>query len=373
MDWLVFGDDYGAHPSTTQHLVNALPSDDRVLWVQSVGMRSPAWADVRQARTLWRRAARRRAPAATSQTAFSVGPTVHVVRLNVVPYHHASWANHVNSAWASRQLAEHIRRLGLEDLTLLSATPVAGVLTQGLPIARKAYLRLDDYAHLPGVDPRVIRRHEVPFIEDVDVVVHPAANLRPAFARSALHLPQGVDVDHFKPRRKRRPTRVLGFFGLLADWVDRDLIAQLAAACPRWTFEFIGRLPADAAAMPKAPNIVMRDAVPYAALPAATAHWQAAWVPFVVDELTAAVDPLKAREYLAAGLPVATTPLPAITHLSSVTVVEDSKEAQSWLMHLEQSCTEVLGKRAMASVATDTWAHRARTLRAAMTGGCVGR
>ena len=41
MEWIVFGDDWGAHPSTTQHLVLNLPNEDSVIWVDSIGMRSP--------------------------------------------------------------------------------------------------------------------------------------------------------------------------------------------------------------------------------------------------------------------------------------------------------------------------------------------
>ena len=41
MDWIIFGDDWGRHPSTTQHLVSRFQENDRILWIDSIGMRSP--------------------------------------------------------------------------------------------------------------------------------------------------------------------------------------------------------------------------------------------------------------------------------------------------------------------------------------------
>ena len=41
MDWIVFADDWGAHPTTTQHLILNMPAGDKIIWVDSIGMRSP--------------------------------------------------------------------------------------------------------------------------------------------------------------------------------------------------------------------------------------------------------------------------------------------------------------------------------------------
>ena len=57
MDWIVFGDDWGAHPSTTQHLIVNLPREDRILWVDSIGMRQPKLRVV-DVRRIWNKARR---------------------------------------------------------------------------------------------------------------------------------------------------------------------------------------------------------------------------------------------------------------------------------------------------------------------------
>ena len=95
---------------------------------------------------------------------------------------------------------------------------------------------------------------------------------------STVLAPHGVDVELFRsasdrgcrsrlaPRDLRRP--VIGFFGLIEEWIDLDLIADLAERRPRWTFLMIGRLAVDPGRLTALPNVVFAGPQPYRSLPA---------------------------------------------------------------------------------------------------------
>jgi len=138
----------------------------------------------------------------------------------------------------------------------------------------------------------------------------------------------GVDVAHFRnacitstalPEDcKELPRPVIGFFGLVADWVDLEIIRYMASSRPEWSFLVIGEIHTDASALMAMPNVHLLGRRSYQSLPSYCKIFDVAIMPFLVNELTLAANPLKVREYLAAGLPVVATPLPEVVKLSSL-------------------------------------------------------
>ena len=107
------------------------------------------------------------------------------------------------------------------------------------------------------------------------------------------------------------PRPILGFFGLVHEWLDLDLIAALARKHPEWTIALIGKASVDVSRLQGIANIESLGRKPYASLPSYCKGMSVGLIPFAVNELTKAVDPIKLREYLSAGLPVVSTaPLP---------------------------------------------------------------
>ena len=292
MDWLVFGDDWGAHPSTTQHLVRHLPEGDRVVWVDSLGMRAPRFdvADLRRSAAKLRSMVRRKPKSGRRPP-----DHVRVVAPRVLPWHGHPAAVAINRASLRASLGGALRSHGVSRAVALLSNPVGSLYLGDLPIEKTVYLRLDDYARLPGVDADLVAPIEGRLLAEADAVVVTARALEPDVGAGGRYhyLPQGVDTAHFgRVPARVPPGRVLGFFGLLAEWVDFELVAAVASRCPEWTLEFVGdvrHFPASVAALP---NVHLRPAVAYERLPDAVTHWRAAWVPFVVNALTRAVNPL---------------------------------------------------------------------------------
>ena len=135
-------------------------------------------------------------------------------------------------------------------------------------------------------------------------------------------MPHGVDYEHFSKAVSHHlpapadiadiPHPRLGFFGLIRDWVDLDLLADVARRRPDWHLVLIGDSTIDLSPYQCLANMHFLGRKPYAELPAYCKEFDAGLVPFKINELTKAVNPIKLREYLAAGLPVVSTPLPEV-------------------------------------------------------------
>ncbi len=125
--------------------------------------------------------------------------------------------------------------------------------------------------------------------------------------------PSSVDVKHFaqargKPRREGQPR--LGFFGVIDERFDIDLLAAVADARPEWQFEMVGPIvKIDPADLPQRANIVYSGSRTYEELPGVIAPWDVALMPFAINEATRFISPTKTPEYLAAGKPVVSTPI----------------------------------------------------------------
>jgi polysaccharide pyruvyl transferase CsaB len=157
----------------------------------------------------------------------------------------------------------------------------------------------------------------------------------------AILVPNGVDHRHFAgvPASGttpaglgpilRRGGPIIGYYGAIAEWVDYDLIEHAARALPEWSFVFIG--PDYDGSMEhtgafELPNVFWLGPKPYRDLPAYLHHFNVATIPFVVNEVTHAVSPLKLFEYMAGGTPIVTPALRECARYQPVLVAHNPED-----------------------------------------------
>ena len=131
--------------------------------------------------------------------------------------------------------------------------------------------------------------------------------------------PSSIEKAHFgKARRirtdpedqKRIPHTRFGFFGVIDERFDIDMIDAVAKRKPEWQFVLLGPVvKIDPAALPKRSNIHYLGGKKYDELPTYIAGWSIAMIPFAINESTRFISPTKTPEYLAAGKPVISTPI----------------------------------------------------------------
>jgi glycosyltransferase involved in cell wall biosynthesis len=159
---------------------------------------------------------------------------------------------------------------------------------------------------------------------------------------------------------------IVGFFGLLSEWVDQELLIKLADKLshpPSATLVLIGKPDVDISRLENAPNIVILGPKPFKALPDYAVFFDVAIIPFIVNELTTAVNPIKLREMLAAGCPVVSSALPEVqavaqtceyihsasTHEDFINAVTDS---------LKSPLTNEQRQQISASMRDQTWSAK---------------
>jgi glycosyltransferase involved in cell wall biosynthesis len=159
------------------------------------------------------------------------------------------------------------------------------------------------------------------------------------FTSHVSYTPHGVDWDHFHRAVSESLPRpadlgpcdrpIVGFIGMIDEWIDLELIRQIALQYPHAEVVLIGeaRVPTDL--VQGIPNIRILGRKRFADLPAYLAQFAVTLIPFEITELTRAVNPIKLREYLSAGVPVVTTALPELEPFrgrTGVDVVDDRAE-----------------------------------------------
>jgi UDP-galactopyranose mutase len=147
---------------------------------------------------------------------------------------------------------------------------------------------------------------------------HSLYEAKRAAHRSVHPYPSSVDCSHFATARElcraapvMEPAKPkLGFFGVVDERMDLAILEDLAASRPGWQIEIVGPVvKIDERDLPSAPNLVYLGQRRYEDLPAIAADWDVALMPFALNESTQFISPTKTPEYLAAGLPVVSTPI----------------------------------------------------------------
>jgi UDP-galactopyranose mutase len=136
---------------------------------------------------------------------------------------------------------------------------------------------------------------------------HPAVHAFPS-SIDVTHFQQGRSVQAQPPDQKGIASPRLGFFGVIDERFDIELLDRVAAMRPEWNFVMIGPVvKIDPAALPARPNIHYLGAKKYDELPRYLAGWDVALLLFARNEATRFISPTKTPEYLAAGKPVIST------------------------------------------------------------------
>jgi glycosyltransferase involved in cell wall biosynthesis len=159
----------------------------------------------------------------------------------------------------------------------------------------------------------------------------------------------GVDVDHFgaalsedqpvDPDIAALPGPVLGYFGVVDERIDYDLLAKLADARSDWSIAMVGPVAkVDPASFPRRPNLHWLGGRPYERLPAITKGFSVCLMPFALNAATEYINPTKALEYMAAGRPVVSTALAEVrSNFSDVCQVARSHDGFIGYCHKEST------------------------------------
>ena len=215
--------------------------------------------------------------------------------------------------------------------------------------------------------------------------------------RNIHPFPSSVDRAHFGRARspidapadqRDLPRPRFGFYGVVDERMDLDLLAAVADARPDWSIIMVGPVvKIDPASLPHRPNLHYLGGKSYAELPAYLAGWDVALMPFAINESTRFISPTKTPEYLAGGKPIVSTPITDVARhygeLPAVRIAADAdqfvrecdaalemaKTPEAWLPQVDATLADLSWdttfKRMAALVSQATEGHKAPAIRPA--------
>jgi glycosyltransferase involved in cell wall biosynthesis len=258
--------------------------------------------------------------------------------------------------------------------------PQAELLLDALEPSLVVYHCVDDISAHERIDTASFRAAEQRFAARADLVLASAPALAARMrelSHNVLYAPNVADTALFAqalqpgpidPALARLPQPRIVFTGaIVALKLDIQLLVALARSRPQWSFALVGPIgpgepDADMSALEREPNIHLLGARSYTQLPDVLRAADAAMIPYAINELTTSIFPMKVYEYLAAGLPVVATPLPALAEVQEIATAPDAKGIAAVLDR--ELAADSAARRAERSraAAAHSWEERLREI-----------
>jgi glycosyltransferase involved in cell wall biosynthesis len=246
--------------------------------------------------------------------------------------------------------------------------------------ARVVYDCVDEFSAFSNVsDISKVLSDERELASRSEIVIASSRKLWDKFLKlgsDCFYVPNGVEYTHFHKAVKMETAPeelkhlshpIAGFIGNIEDWVDVDLICFLADSHPNFSILLVGPVNFGKDRLERRENITMVGHKDYSLLPQYLAQMDACLIPFKINNLTVAANPIKLYEYLAAGKPVVSTALPEVRDNASgiVYIGEDYddflRKVELAVRERESDSNELFWRRVDFAKA-NSWEERVNTI-----------
>lgn len=268
---------------------------------------------------------------------------------------------------------------GYDEYLVWFYTPMALPLLQGMNPAMIVYDCMDELSAFANPPKQLLQRENALLgIADIVFTGGPSLYNAKRERHDNVHcFPSSVDVIHFQqaldrtnghPAQQSIDGPKLGFYGVIDERFDYQLIAYLAEAHPEWQIVLVGPIvKINQSILPRYANIHYIEQQPYQALPQFLAGWDLCLLPFALNESTRFISPTKTLEYMAAELPVVSTPIKDVIDLyGSAVAIADSPA--SFVATCEKLLAETVEEKTQriaemqALVAQTSWENTALSM-----------
>ncbi len=368
---LVFSDDWGRHPSSSQHLIRRLLGRYNVVWVNTIGTRALKfnWITVKRAyekAISW-------LSISTEQESIipksAIGNNPQVLNPRMLPSFGGRIRRKVNKNLLIQQITPVLKEYPGEVIAITTVPYVSDLIGQ-LPVNKWIYYCVDDWSCWPEMDSTTLQTMESELIQKADQIIcvsHALQSRIESQSNKTVQLLQhGFDeqfLKHPKSRLllKQYPGRKILYWGLIDARLDESIVTACAHALPNDSFIFVGPMANPPEGLFVPPNVYSHGIVNYDQLPKLAAEADVLIMPYQDSAVTRQIQPLKMLEYLAVDKPVVARRLPATEEWADCLDLADSPaEFVKWvkqrLIKGETSRQRFARKR----VADNTWDAKTR-------------
>lgn len=332
-DVLCFGHDWTGDPLSKTHLMRLTARKNRVLWINSIGYRKPTAS----ARDMKRIADKLKK---FTERVREVEPNIFVLGPLAIPIYDSPVVQRINRELLRLQILAAMRSLRFKRPLSFVFNPTGSVVTGSLGEDKIIYYCVDEFTAYSDAGTRGLVELEEKLLRRADLVVVSAESLRRSKSKYNPRIElvrHGVQWAKFRtaldPETKvpddiaSLPKPVIGYFGLMADdWIDIPLLSKVAQRFSQGSLVLLGKVTTDMGEVTRHPNVKLLGRKPFESLPAYCKGFDVALNAFPINDVTLNANPLKVREYLAAGLPVVSSRIPEVEVLGDLVHIGDGHE-----------------------------------------------
>ena len=235
---------------------------------------------------------------------------------------------------------------------------------------------MDDWETFPGISP-TLQAMELRLVQEADLLVVTAQRLFDKWKkrdRPLVLARNAVDYDFYQERCQpnnllpevKHP--VIGYYGAIADWFDLELMKYVASQRPDYTFVLLGGVfKVDVSGLQVLLNVKLLGQQPYETMPQYLYHFDACLIPFKINAVTEATDPVKFYEYLSGGKPVVSVAMSELEPYRDYVYLAQDKD--EFVAQLDRALAEdtpelAAGRRSLAQ--QHTWGNRQKLIEAGL-------
>lgn len=346
---ICFASGWDFHPTSKHHIMRRLAKHgNHVIWVNWHSSRRPRVhpCDLRTICDKVRQIGR---------GARQVTDDITVVTPFQLPLPGSRLARWFNTLTVRRTIENVLGTLPPRPVQLWSFAPDMADLVGAFNEELALYYCVDAFGEFPGYDRKLIDRRERELLARTDVVITTSEPLYQS--KRALHpnvhlVEHGVDHERLSKALNpdlpipielaTLPKPIIGYVGVVGEWVDLDLLAALARGYPEASIVVIGPVLVPHGACANLHNVHWLGERDHSALPGYLRLFDVGLIPFRHVPLTRSANPIKLYEYLAAGVPVVSTGLPSVRPIPNAVWIADDP------VRTRRACEDALARNGAA-------------------------
>lgn len=362
---IVFGEDFARHPHSLEHLLRPLFLKNQFIWVETIGLRSPRlnWYDLKKVSL---KIFRWLSSSKNISKITKKPDSIHIVSPFMIPYNQFSIVRRFNQFSVLRAVRKKMNELNFSADYTITSVPNSCDYVGHFSEKKVIYMSVDEFSLWPGLDFQLVSEMEKMLLLKSDLVFATSTQLAMSKSNQKLEtilLTHGVDFFHFKLPQKKNTSEIIKicYFGLFDERSDQSIIQYIAEHVHNSEIYIIGTVACDVSRLTIYKNIIFTGSVEYNDLPKKISDMDIFILPYVKNELTKNINPLKLKEYLSTGRPVVSTSIAEVVNLKDYIFIADSGvEFKNLIDKIKKNELDFVPEKAQAYIIeTQTWTAKA--------------
>ncbi len=366
-----YAEDWGRLPSSTQHLMRGLSKTHPVLWVDSMGLRTPSAASSGDLKRIWNKVTK------FSEGIHEVEPNIWRLSPLVVPIQKWKWVRAFNRRLMKVYVGGFLKKNRFDTFIQWSSSPTSAPMLGALSELANVYYVGDEFSEFSQFDKELVIGLERDLLVRSDLLFVVSDRLKETKSRYngvVKMLPHGCDYAHFSTVANLSESDIpadlsaiprprIGYYGLIRDWFDFPMLREIFSRRKDWSLVLVGPCDTDVSAISDLPNVHMLGAKQYADLPKYLRGFDVGIIPYRDSEITRNANPLKLLEYLSSGIPVVTTDLPAVhAYRNGLRLAGDTATFEKMIAEALAEKSGSLASARQSIAQENSWSARVQTV-----------